>query len=837
MPRPWAFIDGFVNPALLAGLALAAAPIIIHLLYKRRFRVVDWAAMDFLLQADATNRRRLRLEDLILLLLRVALIVFIVGALARPVLRGYVGVGEDEKHIIIDDSLSMDAAHSDGLPIVRAQNIAARRIQQEIEQHRPFTVWAGSRAEQLRAVAATAGSGHPESAVAEDPQFVASGAAALRHVRALDATDGSLRVDRLIGRLRERFNEVEQSLLRGVYLIHDLRASDWLLSGATRDLRPEILAAVQGLKADGLSERTTWHLINVGRAGRENLAVAAIDAAASRPLVGRRTTLQVVIRNTGLEVRRGVVGRIEIGDPRGGPVSDAVATGATPERFVVGGTPFRSLQSLPLPLVSAIEPNGSVRVQVECVFASAGEHPVIVQLENTGDALTRDDVFYGTVFVDDAIRVTIIDGDPGADRLGSESGFLAAALSPRGGATTGVVTTTNTGAFSSADLDDAHVVMVLNRGEFAAAEVDALKSFCRRGGGAAFFVGDKVDPRRYETAFASFAVPEGARNEAGVAVPGADARTWTLFPVRLGARRDGIQHLRRTNEEHKAFQIFSGVESSSLDRVVFSRYFDCEPAPHATVVATFDDPEATPAVIEASVPALTVRETDATGTRPDTLDRDGVGAEIADDEDGSPGIADQNRGGKVVFFNFTADRDWGDWPTDPTFPVIMHEWVSYLAGAPSERRTVSCGSPLVWRTSPGFEYEVATPSGRVQVLEPSRQRRSYAEHLSYAETFTAGFYRVWPRRQGAGDADAGSDVGPLWYAVVPARNESELEPADESHLLRQLRDAGLDVTSSGGGEVESGSRRTGGEIWSVLAFFAAALLVVELLFAAWLGRR
>ena len=65
----------FLNPGLLIGSLLVAAPILIHLLNRRRFRIVDWAAMEFLLEADLRNRRRIRLEHLILLLLRCALIV------------------------------------------------------------------------------------------------------------------------------------------------------------------------------------------------------------------------------------------------------------------------------------------------------------------------------------------------------------------------------------------------------------------------------------------------------------------------------------------------------------------------------------------------------------------------------------------------------------------------------------------------------------------------------------------------------------------------------------------------------------------------------------------
>lgn len=55
----------------LAGAAAAAVPVIVHLLNRRRFRVVQWAAMDFLREAVTRSRRILELRDLLLLLLRV----------------------------------------------------------------------------------------------------------------------------------------------------------------------------------------------------------------------------------------------------------------------------------------------------------------------------------------------------------------------------------------------------------------------------------------------------------------------------------------------------------------------------------------------------------------------------------------------------------------------------------------------------------------------------------------------------------------------------------------------------------------------------------------------
>jgi tetratricopeptide (TPR) repeat protein len=52
--------------ALLVAAGAAAVPIIIHLLNRKRFRVVPWAAMRFLLAAQKRNIRRMRIEQLLL---------------------------------------------------------------------------------------------------------------------------------------------------------------------------------------------------------------------------------------------------------------------------------------------------------------------------------------------------------------------------------------------------------------------------------------------------------------------------------------------------------------------------------------------------------------------------------------------------------------------------------------------------------------------------------------------------------------------------------------------------------------------------------------------------
>src|SRR5215207_4944822 len=76
---------GFVTWGFFAaGAAAMAIPIIIHILNRRRFKTVTWAAMEFLLRAMRKNRRRLRFEQWVLLATRCALVLLLGMALARP---------------------------------------------------------------------------------------------------------------------------------------------------------------------------------------------------------------------------------------------------------------------------------------------------------------------------------------------------------------------------------------------------------------------------------------------------------------------------------------------------------------------------------------------------------------------------------------------------------------------------------------------------------------------------------------------------------------------------------------------------------------------------------
>ena len=106
------FLPSFLVASFaIAGAICAAGPLIIHLLNRRRYRVVQWAAMDFLLEALQRNRKIMQLRDWLLMLLRTLAVLLIGLALAQPFFsasdKKFDGTRPLHVALVIDNSLSM----------------------------------------------------------------------------------------------------------------------------------------------------------------------------------------------------------------------------------------------------------------------------------------------------------------------------------------------------------------------------------------------------------------------------------------------------------------------------------------------------------------------------------------------------------------------------------------------------------------------------------------------------------------------------------------------------------------------------------------------------------
>ena len=82
---------GFETPAYLWGALAAAIPLLLHLINRRRAKIIDFAAIEFILASNRRIARRLKLKQWLLLLMRMLLIAALPIAFAKP----YVTTGEE----------------------------------------------------------------------------------------------------------------------------------------------------------------------------------------------------------------------------------------------------------------------------------------------------------------------------------------------------------------------------------------------------------------------------------------------------------------------------------------------------------------------------------------------------------------------------------------------------------------------------------------------------------------------------------------------------------------------------------------------------------------------
>ena len=145
----------FANPLVLTGLAGAGIPIIIHLIHRQRAVVHDFAAIDLILRTQKRLAARLKLYQLLLLLLRVLAVVCVALALARPFLAAaVVGAGERRPTstvFVVDDSLSMRYRHG-GVRLFDAAAAGVRDMVQTMRGEDNAAIVLASRAADAKAL-------------------------------------------------------------------------------------------------------------------------------------------------------------------------------------------------------------------------------------------------------------------------------------------------------------------------------------------------------------------------------------------------------------------------------------------------------------------------------------------------------------------------------------------------------------------------------------------------------------------------------------------------------------------------------------------------------------
>lgn len=432
-----------LHPWLLAGLGLVAVPILIHLIHRWRFRRVEWGAMDFLLDSQRKNRRRLWLQELLLMLLRVAAVALIVLAVARPQAIGgwaaWLGASTAREHVVLlDDSLSMGQKTPTGTALGNAKAALTKLLDDLARRFESPTV----------TIVRTTRPTQPEFSRVE-----------LNHTNRsaidtfLQALVPSNRPDSPAAALEwaQGWVREEGRTIDVLHLIGDYQEKDWPDGGPI----PDQLRALA-------NAGTVINLMDVTTKAEENLLLESVDVVQGLPVAGVSLVLEATVRN--------VSGR--------------------PQQAVL--TPHVGHRPLTSQTLSDIPAGGSAEGRFELYFAEPGTQDLSVALEQ--DALAIDNIRLLPIDVADSMPVLIVDGSAAR----RDSLFLSLALDPDDEAGTGIAPEVrDPDSLRPEDLSRYAAIYLLNIGRLPPSVAGELHKYVEEGGGLAIFAGDRVEPERF----------------------------------------------------------------------------------------------------------------------------------------------------------------------------------------------------------------------------------------------------------------------------------------------------------------------------------------------------
>lgn len=143
---------GLEAPWALLGALLAAAPIIAHLVRRRDLPRIALPTIALLRRAQVASQQRTRLVDLLLLLVRIALMLTMAVALAAPYRTVRLAYGDGARAtvaIVVDDSLSMARVGAHGRAAYGDALARAREVLQSLPAGSEAAVVLGGQAPRL----------------------------------------------------------------------------------------------------------------------------------------------------------------------------------------------------------------------------------------------------------------------------------------------------------------------------------------------------------------------------------------------------------------------------------------------------------------------------------------------------------------------------------------------------------------------------------------------------------------------------------------------------------------------------------------------------------------
>ncbi len=446
---PW-ILQHFLNPALFwPGVALASLPIIIHLINRLRYKRVRFAAMEFLLVSEQKNRRRVLLEQILLLLARIALVLLILALIGRLIL--------DPKHlslfqgarthhvILLDDTGSMRDRVGELSAFDQAREVVRGIIAQGAERpgtQRVTLVMMSSPTE--------TSSGLTERDV--DSQLLDDSAAQLQDLTCTFRAGSPVAA---LTAVRNRLTS-DRASEKVLHVLSDFRKPDWYDNGA-------LVTELEALD----NAKVSLNFVRLVEEQHENLAITELTGAVETAAVGVPVSMRAKVLNAGK--REATAAKLAVS---------------------IDGQALNRREVLP-PI-----PAGETReVTFDVDFSTSGLHRVEVSLE--ADSIEADNIRRLAVDVPQANPVLVIDGTAGA----VQGLYVADALAADQSVTGYAVTIDGPEGLRKRNLAEFALVYLINVPELPPDATEAVRKYVREGGGLAFFVGETINAAYYNKEF------------------------------------------------------------------------------------------------------------------------------------------------------------------------------------------------------------------------------------------------------------------------------------------------------------------------------------------------
>jgi len=453
----------FLSQPFLWALPLMALPVLIHFFSRKQRDVVRWAAMEFLLASNAPRRRFMKLKDLLLLLLRIAIICLIVFALARPIVSlGLIGSsGPRDVVLVLDNSMATARKNGSGTLFDLEVDQAAKVIRQLNSSDMVRVLLASPAPEWLTDSPQAADTGNQDALISRLRQLAPNEGAA----NMIEALQTAIK-GQPAGKEATRFITV---------------ITDGLEHGWRADATAE-WAAVSALAQRARPPAALRAVVAAGESGPvNNLAVEKLSAARAVAAVAQPVALTATIKNTGdLQSQAGSLA------------------------WSAGG------QSIGLSAVPALEPGAETTVTLSQPFPNPGLVDISCQISGHDD-LSLDDSARFLLNVTESAPILVVEGESHFDPLQSDSAYFLSALGWQASGETATKTAALASIFrpklihwqklDTETLASYQCVVLANVPRLSEDTVQKLARFVNSGGGLWIALGDQTEIAAFNKLF------------------------------------------------------------------------------------------------------------------------------------------------------------------------------------------------------------------------------------------------------------------------------------------------------------------------------------------------